>query len=185
MQTAQLITAIKKGDRRAFGTLVSLWKDDGLRLSNSMLHDIELSKDVVQKAFIQVHHKLDQLHDADRFKSWFLRIVSNCCIDEMRKKRYTTPLDGQAMTIDSGEQSAHEDMEFSDASQLLRQALKELPKEQQLVVYMKNYEDLKFKEIAKTLNISENTAKSRLYSGLKNLKRIISNGTMYQELIEK
>ena len=55
----------------------------------------------------------------------------------------------------------------------LSKALAEIPGEQKAVVIMKEYEGMKFREIADLLNLSENTVKSRLYYGLKAMKKIL------------
>src|SRR5690606_30465743 len=61
----------------------------------------------------------------------------------------------------------------AEVSDILQRALMELSDEQREVVIMKEYEGLKFREIAEALNISENTAKSRMYYGLDGLKKIL------------
>ena len=59
----------------------------------------------------------------------------------------------------------------------------ELSEEQREVVIMKEYEGLKFREIAETLSISENTVKSRMYYGLESLKKILERNKVTKETI--
>ena len=61
--------------------------------------------------------------------------------------------------------------------------LKTLPEEQKVVIIMKEYEGMKFREIAEALGISENTAKSRLYYGLKSLRKTIENSGLNLEYL--
>jgi RNA polymerase sigma-70 factor (ECF subfamily) len=61
--------------------------------------------------------------------------------------------------------------------------LKELSEEQREVVIMKEYEGLKFREIAEVLNISENTVKSRMYYALDGLKKILDKNNITKETI--
>ena len=63
------------------------------------------------------------------------------------------------------------------AAQIL-ECLQKLNKDQREVVIMKEYEGLKFREIAEALDISENTAKSRLYYGLKSLKKWLTEANV-------
>jgi RNA polymerase sigma-70 factor (ECF subfamily) len=65
----------------------------------------------------------------------------------------------------------------------LQQALFELSDEQREVVIMKEYEGLKFREIAEVLNISENTVKSRMYYGLDGLKKILERKNITKDTI--
>ena len=62
--------------------------------------------------------------------------------------------------------------ENNEKAQLIMRAIQQLPEEQRTVLILKEYEGLKFREIAATLDISENTAKSRLYYGLKALRKM-------------
>jgi len=65
----------------------------------------------------------------------------------------------------------------------LQEALLELNDEQREVVIMKEYEGLKFREIAEVLNISENTVKSRMYYGLDGLRKILEKRNINKETI--
>ena len=61
---------------------------------------------------------------------------------------------------------------------MIAELLKRLPDEQKTVMIMKEFEGMKFREIADVLNISENTAKSRLYYGLKALKNLLEKSEL-------
>jgi len=65
----------------------------------------------------------------------------------------------------------------------LQSCLMQLSQEQREVVIMKEYEGLKFREIAEALNISENTVKSRMYYGLDGLKKILEQKKITKENI--
>ena len=66
-------------------------------------------------------------------------------------------------------------LQRQELADLIMESLQHLSEEQRIIVIMKEYEGLKFREIADTLEISENTAKSRLYYGLKHLRSMLSN----------
>ena len=66
---------------------------------------------------------------------------------------------------------------------LLQKCLTGLSEEQREVVIMKEYEGLKFREIAEVLNISENTVKSRVYYGLDGLRKILERKNINKETI--
>jgi RNA polymerase sigma factor (sigma-70 family) len=71
----------------------------------------------------------------------------------------------------------------AELSDLLQQCMMELSDEQREVVIMKEYEGLKFREIAEALQISENTVKSRMYYGLDGLKKILERKNITKETI--
>ena len=66
---------------------------------------------------------------------------------------------------------------------MLRDKIGQLSEKLREVVIMKEYEGMKFREIAETLNISENTVKSRMYYGLDSLKKILVKNNITQETI--
>lgn len=177
----RLILRAQAGDDEAFNKLVSLWYKRIYNYSYKYAGSHDLAMDITQNTFIAVHQKISQLRDVSSFKSWLYRIAINCSLDELRKQKR---LSGIALTsgatdgIEDKEIDVKEDVRYQPDARLQRQELAELimeslqtlSEEQRLVVIMKEYEGLKFREIAEVLEISENTAKSRLYYGLKHLR---------------
>ena len=85
----------------------------------------------------------------------------------------------QAQRFDNPESQLHR----TELADILQQALSELNAEQREVVIMKEYEGLKFREIAEVLNISENTVKSRMYYGLEGLRKILDRKNINKDTI--
>lgn len=177
----RLILRAQAGDDEAFNKLVSLWYKRIYNYSYKYAGSHDLAMDITQNTFIAVHQKISQLRDVSSFKSWLYRIAINCSLDELRKQKR---ISGIALT--SGGSDGNEDKEIDvkedvryqpdarlqrqELAELIMESLQTLSEEQRLVVIMKEYEGLKFREIAEVLEISENTAKSRLYYGLKHLR---------------
>jgi RNA polymerase sigma-70 factor (ECF subfamily) len=74
-------------------------------------------------------------------------------------------------------------LESQEITQMIQKAIQKLPEEQRLVLIMKEYQGMKFREIAESLEISENTAKSRLYYALKALKKTLNDWNIHQEIL--
>ncbi len=183
----QIIERARLGDRGAFNKLVSLWYKRIYNFTNKYFNDHDLASEASQRTFIKVFDSLDQLSDANKFKSWIYVIALNYCRDEDRKQGRVSKI-----FIDECDQvkNRQEDkvrkgpevqLESSELSEIVLEGLNELPEEQKTIVIMKEYEGLKFREIAEVLCISENTVKSRLYYGLKNLKKILENNRAFNE----
>ena len=66
-----------------------------------------------------------------------------------------------------------------ELEEMMHNLLKRIPEEQKAVIIMKEYEGMKFREIAEALGISENTAKSRLYYGLNSLKKMMNKSGLH------
>ena len=79
-------------------------------------------------------------------------------------------------------QMADRELQLAERNRLLMDAVERLPEDQRTIVILKELDGMKFREIADLLQISENTAKSRLYVGLKNLKQILTQQRLIKEM---
>jgi len=111
---------------------------------------------------------------------YFWRYTKNSavCENQIRTLK-TNASNGQ---FNESAPSPHQLYQQSERSSIVAEALQKLSEEQRTIIIMKEYEGLKFREIAELLNISENTAKSRLYYGLKNLRKILDDARLSNEL---
>jgi RNA polymerase sigma factor (sigma-70 family) len=195
MHSDSLIIRAKEGDQNAQGKLVQLWYKRIYNFSYKFFQDHDLAMEVSQKTFISMCRSLAGLQEAGRFKSWLYKIAVNYCREEARKLKgsRSVPFDtvvnfeaeesprweGSSRRRDNPEQQFQQ----NELSELVQQALLELSAEQREVVIMKEFEGLKFREIAEVLNISENTVKSRMYYGLEGLKKILERKNITKETI--
>jgi RNA polymerase sigma-70 factor (ECF subfamily) len=195
MHSDALIARAREGDKNAQGKLVQLWYKRIYNFAYKFFFDHDLAMEAAQKTFIAMHRNLPNLNDPSRFRSWLYTIAVNFCREEIRKKKSarSTSLNdlrpGEAE--DSYRWELSEDrnenperlMRQAELSDLLQNCLLEISVEQREVIIMKEYEGLKFREIAEALNISENTVKSRMYYGLDGLKKILEKNRITKETI--
>lgn len=190
----RLILKARAGDDDSFNKLVSLWYKRIYNYCFKYAGSHDLAMDITQTTFIVVHQKINQLRDTGSFKPWLYRIAINCSHEELRKQRRIAglSLSGAGENEGSVGLELQDDTRYEPDAKLQRQevadlileALQTLAEEQRMVVIMKEYEGLKFREIAEALEISENTAKSRLYYGLKHLRAKLSNVVYENKIIE-
>ena len=182
----RLILQAQSGNEKAFNKLVSLWYKRIYNYAFKYAGSHDMAMDIAQNTFITVHHKIDQLREVNSFKPWLYRIAINCSHEELRKQKRISGISINTTIDENGDERQFEiedDLRYQPDAKLQRQeladlimaSLQTLSEEQRLVVIMKEYEGLKFREIAEALEISENTAKSRLYYGLKHLRSKLSN----------
>lgn len=195
MHSDTLLVRAREGDKEAQGKLVQLWYKRIYNFGYKFFFDHDQAMEVTQKTFIAMHRNISQLQEPSRFKSWLYTIAVNFCREELRKqknKRSVSLSDLQPGENDESyrwEQSGarHENPEQqlrqTELSDILQRCLLELSEEQRVVVIMKEYEGLKFREIAEALDISENTVKSRMYYGLDGLKKILERNSITKETI--
>ena len=195
MHTDTLIVRAREGDKGAQGKLVQLWYKRIYNFGYKFFFDHDLAMEVAQKTFISMHRNIEGLQETSRFKSWLYTIAVNYCREELRKRKANRSVSLHDLRPGESEESyrweassnrmenPERQLRHSELSDLLQQCLMELSDEQREVVIMKEYEGLKFREIADALQISENTVKSRMYYGLDGLKKILESRNITKETI--
>lgn len=195
MHSDSLIVRAKQGDQNAQGKLVQLWYKRIYNFSYKFFVDHDLAMEVTQRTFISMCKNLAGLQDNGRFKSWLYKVAVNYCREEVRKKKGSRSLSFDVVWNREAEDSPrwesssqrydNPESQFQQAelSDILQQALLELSDEQREVVIMKEFEGLKFREIAEALNVSENTVKSRMYYGLDGLKKILQKKNITKDTL--
>ncbi len=196
MTDEQLITRFIGGDVNAFNTLVWRWQKPIYNFIFRYLGKSEDSKDLTQRVFIKVHKNLKNLKDARKFTSWLYQIALNLCRDQAKSKYATSVhsldalqesknFDVSSETEESGFSLVDPEvtLERSELRALLEQALDMIPEEQKTVVIMKEFQGLKFIEIADILKLPVNTVKSRMYYGLNALKKVMDKWNIDMETL--
>ena len=193
----QLIARFNGGDVEAFNTLVWRWQRPIYNFVHRYVGRSEDSKDVTQRVFIKVHRNLRTLKDAAKFSSWIYQIALNLCRDEAKSKyrtsvqsldqiQETKNFDVSSETDESGYSISDPGatLERTELRALLEQALEMIPEEQKTVVIMKEFQGLKFIEIAEILDLPVNTVKSRMYYGLSALKKVMDKWNIKMETLQ-
>ncbi len=195
MHSDALIQKAREGDRHAQGKLVQVWYKRIYNFSYKFFYDHDLAMEASQKTFIALHRNIAFLQDASRFRPWLYTIAVNCCREELRKKKGNRSVSMNELRPGEQEDSyrweasgdRREDPEKvfrqNELSDILQECLMQLSEEQRTIVIMKEYEGLKFREIAESLDISENTVKSRMYYGLEALKRNFEQRKITKETV--
>lgn len=172
-----LIERAREGDQRAFGKLVGLWFKRIYNYSYKYFNDHDLAMEATQKTFISVHYNIKKLNEISSFKYWLYKIASNQCNEENRRqqKLQTTYVNKYDEAEEIADYQFHpaKELDTNEANDKVGILLSHLPEEQRQVLIMKEFEELKFREIAEILQVSENTVKSRLYYGLKALRKVM------------
>ena len=193
MTDAELIRRFRDGESHAFNGLAGRRHR---RLYNFILRQVgdrEEAHDLCQKVLVKAHRNLRRLRDPDKFATWIYQIAVNTCRDELRRRRRHPTISLESLEhgndprtdgtnrvpprIDTG-------IHQCELRDLLNRALQCIPQEQRIVVVMKEYEQLKFTEIAAILDLSVNTVKSRLYYGLNNLRKLLDQWNVNRETID-
>lgn len=195
MHAEDLVARARDGDGVAQGKLMQAWYKRIYNFGYKFFFDHDLAMEVAQKTFIAMHRNIANLQDEARFRPWLYTIAVNCCREELRRRKGARSVSlhdlrpGEEEESQAWEVAGHREdnperkLRQSELADLLHNCLLQLSGEQREVVIMKEYEGLKFREIADALNISENTVKSRMYYGLEAMKRMLERKNITRETI--
>lgn len=188
-----IVKSAISGNDRAFSQLMGIWYKRIYNFSFKYFANHDMAMEATQKTFISIHKSIGKLKEPASFKSWMYRIALNQCHEEERRQQRRSWLsffqkDNQEEPVipiahneEDGFYNPDKGYQDKEMEGIIMGCLKEIPEEQRVIVIMKEYEGMKFREIAKTLDISENTAKSRLYYGLKAMRKQLEAKNIYKE----
>ncbi len=128
----------------------------------------EEALDLIQEAITKALKNIDKLKEKEYIKTWFYRILINECLQYIKKNKriITCELQEIESKVEWNDNISVEGIDVYKCVQSLNEKLK-------TVIILRFFEDMKIDEIAKITKTNENTVKSRLYKGLKELKKLI------------
>jgi RNA polymerase sigma-70 factor (ECF subfamily) len=140
----------------------------------------DVSEDLCQEAFIKYHQRMNSIPDAEQAKFWLIRVSKNLALNYQKRKgrerkAYQKILKEPSRPVDTGEVEALK----KEASAAVKAALEKLPEKLRVVMILKEYSNLNYKEIASTLGISEGNVKVRVYRAREYLLKLLDEGETY------
>jgi len=155
------IQQFKKGDNKAFDSIVLLHKDFVVGMIYKMVLNKQDAEDISQDVFVSVYFALERFKGGASFKTWLYRIVINKVNNHYRKLKLRRMFNFNLSEIDVVDTSYSDNEEiFSQYDKkLLYKAIISLGGKQRTVVLLRIYQGHSFKEISKYLDITVNNAK--------------------------
>jgi RNA polymerase sigma factor (sigma-70 family) len=180
MDEQALIESARKGDARAFNQLVLLYQRMAYNVAYRILSDPDAASDATQDAFLKAFKAMRRFRGGS-FKAWLLRIVTNACYDQLRRKqrRPATSLDDLPVEADHSfymHDPAERPDEFVERQELgdtIQAGILTLPVEQRTVLVLSDVQGLSYNEIAEVTGLSLGTVKSRLSRGRARLREYL------------
>jgi len=181
-----LVAEAQAGNRAAFEELVRRYDREVLRLALNLMKRPEDARDVYQETFLKVYRNLHRFRFECSFYTWLYRIVTNVCLDHLRR-RQARPED-QAPEMNSGKQEEgitdfferqREHRPTLDTERTLMgqeikariaRALERLSPRERIVFEMKHYQGLKLRAIGDVLGTTEETVKNSLFRATRKLR---------------
>ena len=177
-----LIRAAQRGDQDAFEQLVRAHDQSVLRLAMNLLRSTEDARDVYQEAFLRVYRSLDSFRFDCSFHTWLYRIVTNICLDRLRKRKVRKEESAVVETSDGPvdrmeavqEEAAHANPERTfwnrELKRRMETALQELTPRERMVFELRHYQGLRLRNIGDLLGTTEEAAKNCLFRATRKMR---------------
>ena len=177
-----LIRAAQEGDQAAFEQLVQAHDQSVLRLAMNLLKCPEDAHDVYQEAFLRVHRSLRSFRFDCTFHTWLYRIVTNLCLDHLRKRKIRREEPAVLATVDGPrdrtdvvpEQRVDGDPQRNMFSGQVRKRIKEvlqqLTPRERMVFELRHYQGLRLRHIGEILGTTEEAAKNCLFRATQKMR---------------
>ena len=183
IEDAEFIREAQKGSRPAFDALVRRYDQPVLRLALHMLGSEQDAQDVHQEAFIKAYRHLGNFRFECSFYTWMYRIVTNLCLDQLRRRKSRRE-DSSTMIDASGEEhdllanlsddramaNPARELERKQLATSIAAALDTLTPRERMVFELKHYQGLRLRTIGEMLSTTEETAKNTLFRATRKLR---------------
>lgn len=176
-----LIARAQSGELGAFEEIVTAYEKRVFALAFRSSGNEEDARDIAQEVFLRVYRSLAQFRGESGLSTWIYRITMNICVDFARKGTAsvgTASLSGedeQEIALPDTDRTHMPEavLENEELREELQTALSQLTEEHRNIVLLRDVSGLTYDEIARTLDLSEGTVKSRLARARKNLRDIL------------
>jgi RNA polymerase sigma-70 factor (ECF subfamily) len=169
---AELAERFRNGERAAFDQIVRRHQKGVWYLVRRYVKRDADASDVTQQAFVRAFKGLATFRGAASVRSWVYRIAINCALSWLRDHRREEPTEIAEDAL-SEASDAPAQLMGQEVGARLREAITQLPPKQKLVLELRVFDDLSFKEVAELAECTENTAKVNFHYAVKRLRELL------------
>ena len=159
------------GDREAFGRLVERYERRIFNLAFRICGDYEDAMDVTQTVFVKAFDRLGTFDPSRKFFSWLYKMGVNESLNQVKRQSRIVHVE---FDLPSRAPSPEQQLIRDESDGLVQTALKRLGEDQRVVIILRHFVDLSYRQIGEVLGIQEKTVKSRLYSARQRMKEILT-----------
>jgi RNA polymerase sigma-70 factor (ECF subfamily) len=166
-----LIRRAQQGDREAFAGLVEAYWERLYRWLYRLAHERHTAEDLAQEAFLKAFANIQRFRAGTNFQAWLFRIAYNRFVNQYRRAARTRqPMPEQLVDTQPG---PVEEAVVRETRDMLARAVGRLPAEYRAALTLRIEEGMSFREIAAVLNITEETARWRVFKARKKLMEVL------------
>jgi RNA polymerase sigma factor (sigma-70 family) len=179
----KLIKEILKGNESAMEILVKRHYDLVHSYIYRTTNDYNIAYDITQDVFIKMMKNIDKYNlETGKFQNWLLKIAVNTTKDYFKSKTYKQRIENCDIEKHQIEDTSNviDIISKKEEAIKIKKAIENLPNLQREAILLKYYNDFKIKEISNITGDNENTIKSRLFNGIKTLKKLLG-GDIFED----
>lgn len=174
----RLVRRVQNGEAEAFEELVRAHEKTVYNLALRLVGNPQDAEDMAQEAFLKVYRSLPEFRGESKFSVWLYRIVSNVCLDHLRRqgRRPASSLttedeDGEEQQWDVPDESQSPErlLEQKLTREAVQRGLETLPEDQRQILLLREIRGMSYEEIGQTLDLEPGTVKSRIFRARKKL----------------
>lgn len=183
-----LVREAQRGNRAAFEELVRHYDQAVLRLAVHLTGSEHEAQDIYQEAFLKAYKSVGNFRFECSFYTWIYRIVTNLCLDHLRKRQVRKE-EPPVATDSTGEQydvldrvpdgraaaNPERDLMSRELASRISNALEKLTPRERMVFELKHYHGLKLRTVGEVLNTTEETAKNTLFRATQKLRGALAD----------
>jgi RNA polymerase sigma-70 factor (ECF subfamily) len=166
------VVRAQSGDRGAFGQLVARYEGRLMYYVHRLIDDREQSRDILQEIWLEVFRTLATLHSPAAFRVWLYRIAHNRAMTHLRRHGAEFRAREQ-LAVESNAGESWNELDELENAELVHFALAKLSAAHREIMTLRFIEDMDIRDMARVVDCSEGTAKSRLHYAKAELRRII------------
>ena len=174
----RLVRRVQSGEAEAFEELVRAHEKTVYNLALRLVGNPQDAEDMAQEAFLKVYRSLPEFRGESKFSVWLYRIVSNVCLDHLRRqgRRPASSLttedeDGEEQQWDVPDESQSPErlLEQKLTREAVQRGLETLPEDQRQILLLREIRGMSYEEIGAALDLEPGTVKSRIFRARKKL----------------
>jgi RNA polymerase sigma-70 factor (ECF subfamily) len=156
-------------NQNEFVQLTTAFKDKVFRLAKRLLVSTEEAEDVTQEILVKLWTKKESLASYKNVEAFAMTMTRNYCLDQLKAKR-STNIKIDASDFKDFSPALDKKLEDHDSLTWVEKSINQLPEQQRMIIQLRDVEQYEFEEIAKMLEISENTIRVALSRARKTVR---------------
>lgn len=169
-----LLQQMKQGDKKALETLFKTYYSSLVKFARNILKNTEQAEDITQDVFIKIWDKRQDLENITSFKAYLFMAVRNQCFNTLKVNERKNWLDDEPENYENYMTNHVEaNLNAKDLNGKINEAIELLPEKCKLTFQLSRFENLSYKEIAETMNVSVKTVENQMGKALALLRKSV------------